>query len=177
MSGKRRVLVTLLVTGAVLAIGGGAYAATISSPVDSNGVIHSCYTTAAVKGSHAIVLQDTTTACPNGTTALNWNQTGATGPQGPAGSQGPTGPQGPAGPAGTANITVQSDTEQGSAEATCPDGTTVVSGGAVDNTGAALSADGPELLRAGNNLPSLDGWIGQTVDPTDTVTAYVLCAQ
>ena len=97
--------IILIATGATLVLIAGsttAYAA-IAGPVDSSGVIHGCYTNKAINGTHALVLQDSSTNCPNGTTAISWNQqgpTGATGPQGPAGPAGATGPQGPAGPQG-----------------------------------------------------------------------------
>ena len=176
MSGRRRVLIALLVTGAVLAIGGGAYAATSSSPVDSNGVIHSCYTTAAVKGSHAIVLQDTTTACPSGTTALNWNQKGATGPQGPAGPQGAQGPAGPQGPAGATNITVETNAGLGSVAVDCPTGTQVTGGGGFDNSGGSLTVDSPQTEKEGNGPLTVTGWSVQGTGSNDEMTVYVLCA-
>jgi hypothetical protein len=90
---------TLVIAGATtLLVGGGGIAAyaTVLNPVGSSGVIYGCYTTAAINGSHALVLQDTGTSCPKGTTAISWNQTG------PAGAPGSTGPAGPAGPAGSA---------------------------------------------------------------------------
>ena len=75
MISKRMALVS---AGAavVLAIGGTAAAAVISGPVDGNGVVHGCYSSAAIKGSHVIVLQDAGSTCPNGTTAVSWNQQG-----------------------------------------------------------------------------------------------------
>jgi hypothetical protein len=62
-------------TGAALAVvaGGTAYAVT-ASPIDSSGVIHGCYTTAATTGSHKIVLQNAGVTCPTGTTAIKWSQ-------------------------------------------------------------------------------------------------------
>ena len=94
----------VLVAGAasVLLIGGGAAGAAIvaSGPVDSSGVIHGCYTTTALNGSHVFVLQDAGTTCPKGTTAISWNQTGPAGPAGATGATGPAGPAGPAGPIG-----------------------------------------------------------------------------
>ena len=98
MISKRMALVS---AGAavVLAIGGTAAAAVISGPVDGSGVVHGCYSSAAIKGSHVIVLQDAGTTCPNGTTAVSWNQQGPAGATGPAGTTGPAGPQGPPGPA------------------------------------------------------------------------------
>src|SRR5260370_19776079 len=85
----RRSLVVGGITGLVLFGGGGAAYAVCAGAVDSGGVIYGCYTNAQIHGSHALVLQDTGTSCPSGTTAIQWNQTG---------SQGPEGPQGPAGP-------------------------------------------------------------------------------
>lgn len=121
---------------AALVIGGGSAFAAVSSPVvDSGGVVHGCVTNAELNGSHVLVAQDAGTACPKGTTAIQWNQqgpagpagaagpagpagdtgaqgpkgdTGDTGPQGPPGNDGATGPQGPAGPstAGPAGLDV-----------------------------------------------------------------------
>jgi hypothetical protein len=106
-----------------LVAGGGTALAVSAGPVSSSGVINGCYTTAEVDGSHALVLQDTGTTCPKGTTAIQWNQagpagpagavgavgatgaTGATGPQGPAGATGPQGPAGATGPQGPAGAT------------------------------------------------------------------------
>lgn len=122
---QMRTRTVLLATGATIALtigGTTAYAAVAGGPVDSGGVVHGCFTNAAIKGSHALVLQDAGTTCPSGTTAVTWNQqgpagatgavgaTGPAGPQGPAGSDGApgpagaTGPQGPPGPAGVANL-------------------------------------------------------------------------
>lgn len=91
---------------ALVAAGTAAGAAIAAGPVDGSGVIHGCWTNAALNGSHAFVLQDAGTTCPKGTAAISWNQqgpagpTGATGPQGPAGQTGATGATGPQGPAG-----------------------------------------------------------------------------
>ena len=106
----------LAVAGLAVALvaGGGTALAAISGPIDSSGVIHGCWTNAAINGTHVFVLQDAGTSCPKGTTAISWNQTGPAGPAGPpgpAGSAGPsgpagltggTGPAGPSGPAGSA---------------------------------------------------------------------------
>ena len=91
---------TLLIAGAtMLLVGGGGIAAyaTVLNPVSSSGVIYGCYANAAVNGSHLLVLQDTGTSCPKGTTAISWSQTG---PSGAAGSPGPAGPSGPTGEPG-----------------------------------------------------------------------------
>jgi len=94
----RRIILTMAAALALVAGGTAAGAAIASGPVDSSGVVHGCYTTNAIKGSHSFVLQDAGTSCPRGTTAVMWNQQG---PQGPKGSPGPQGVAGPQGPAGT----------------------------------------------------------------------------
>jgi collagen type I alpha len=91
---------------ALLAGGTAAGAAMAAGPVDASNVIHGCYSNTAVHGSHALVLQDTGTACPTGWTAISWNvqgppgATGPAGPAGPTGAKGDTGATGLAGPAG-----------------------------------------------------------------------------
>jgi hypothetical protein len=112
----RRIAITGAAALALVAGGTAAGAAVAASPIGGDGVIHGCWTNAALNGSHVIVLQDAGTNCPKGTTAISWNQQGPVGPAGPTGSpgpagpagatgqkgdQGPTGPQGPAGPSGT----------------------------------------------------------------------------
>lgn len=101
----RTILISSTSTLALLA-GGTAAGAVIAGPVDSSGVIYGCYTAKAVTGSHAVVLQDAGTACPSGTTAIQWNQQGPNGPAGPPGPAGPQGATGPAGPAGSDGKTV-----------------------------------------------------------------------
>ena len=97
----------LIASGTALALlaGGTAAGAAIASPTDSSGVIYGCYTTKALNGSHALVLQDVGTTCPSGTTAINWNQQGPAGPAGPAGPTGPAGSPGPQGPKGDTGAT------------------------------------------------------------------------
>ena len=93
----RRIILIMAAALALVAGGTAAGAAIASGPVDSSGVVHGCYTTNAIKGSHFFVLQDAGTSCPRGTTAIMWNQQGPRGPQGPPGPQGVAGPQGPSG--------------------------------------------------------------------------------
>ena len=78
------------VSAMVVAGGGTAAAATVMSrsPVNGSGVIYGCWSNKAINGSHVFALQDAGTRCPNGTTAISWNQAG---PAGPAGPQGPAG--------------------------------------------------------------------------------------
>lgn len=116
MLGLRKALITGAVPLALVAGGTAAGAAIASGPLDGSNVIYGCYTTKALNGSHALVLQDVGTSCPNGTTAIQWNEQGpagaqgAQGPAGPAGPPGPqgatgaTGPQGPAGPPGSSTV-------------------------------------------------------------------------
>jgi len=97
-----RLRTIMIATGATIAlIGTGTAYAAVAGPIDSSGVIHGCYYPATTGGSHKVVLQDTGTTCPSGTTAIKWNQKGPAGPPGPQGSQGASGPQGPQGPPGS----------------------------------------------------------------------------
>ena len=99
----RRSAIILISAGAsfvLLASGATAGAAIAGGPVDSSGVIHGCWTNAAINGTHVFVLQDAGTNCPKGTTAISWNQQGPAGPAGPAGAAGPQGPAGPPGAIG-----------------------------------------------------------------------------
>lgn len=101
-----RLRTVLIAIGAAIAVVAGsttAYAA-IAGPVDGSGVIHGCYTDKALNGSHVIVLQDAGTTCPQGTTAISWNQQGPAGATGPVGPTGATGPAGPSGPAGATGL-------------------------------------------------------------------------
>lgn len=106
-----RLRTIMIATGATIAlIGTGTAYAAVAGPIDSSGVIHGCYYPATTAGSHKIVLQNTGTTCPSGTTAIKWNQTGPAGPAGPPGPPGPQGPkgdtgaQGPPGPTGQPGI-------------------------------------------------------------------------
>jgi hypothetical protein len=85
---------------AALVAGGGTALAASTSPISGTGVITGCYTNAAVNGSHAVVLQNGGTSCPQGTSAITWDQTGPAGPTGPAGATGATGAAGSAGATG-----------------------------------------------------------------------------
>jgi hypothetical protein len=99
----RRIAITGAAVVALVA-GGTAAAAAVAGPIDSSGVIHGCYYPATTSASHKVVLQDTGTNCPSGTTAIKWNQTGPVGPQGPAGPPGPQGPKGDTGAQGPPGI-------------------------------------------------------------------------
>jgi hypothetical protein len=127
----------------LLAVGTTAGAAIAGGPIDGSGVIYGCFTTKALNGSHALVLQDVGTTCPSGTTAIQWNQQGPQGPAGPAGAAGPkgdTGAQGPAGPQGATGPAGP----QGPAGPAGADGKTILNG-----TGApagSLGSDGDFYL-------------------------------
>jgi hypothetical protein len=76
----RRGLIVVATAGLLVGGGGVAFATVAASgPVDGSGVIHGCYSNAAINGSHVLVLQDAGTNCPRGTTPVAWNE------QGPAG--------------------------------------------------------------------------------------------
>jgi hypothetical protein len=141
-----RTRAVMIGAGAVLILGTGstaAYAALAGSPVDASGVIHGCWTNAAINGTHVFVLQDAGTTCPKGTTAIEWNQQGPAGPAGPAGAAGPqgppgaTGPQGPAGNTGPAGGTGPAG-PQGPAGA---DGNTILSGTAAPDNSVGNDGD------------------------------------
>jgi hypothetical protein len=109
---KRSAIIAIsAASGLVLLAGGAAAGAAVAGPIDSSGVVHGCYYPADKNGTHQVVLQDTGTTCPRGTTAITWNQTGPQGPIGLAGSAGPkgdtgaTGAVGPAGPKGDSGAT------------------------------------------------------------------------
>jgi hypothetical protein len=132
----------IVITGAAalaLVAGGTAAGAAIAGPVGSDGTIHGCYTNKAVSGSHVIVLQDAGTNCPNGTTAIQWNQQGPAGAAGPAGPQGPQGPKGDTGSAGT-GATVS---PLASGDPKCANGGASITDGNGNTAYACTGATGP----------------------------------
>jgi hypothetical protein len=76
---NRTILLASGLAVALLAGGGTALAASASSGPVSGGVVYGCYTNAAINGSHVIVLQNASTNCPSGTTAVSWNPAGSAG--------------------------------------------------------------------------------------------------
>ncbi len=90
----RKTIITGSAVAAILGGGGLALAAgTASAPQD----------TACVSGSNVVEhVYAHTASCPDGQTAIRWNQQGPAGPQGATGKTGATGAQGPQGPAGPA---------------------------------------------------------------------------
>lgn len=190
---------TIIGISAAIAVGGGtAYAAVSSSMVGSSGVIHGCISSHEIRGTRTLLVHDTTSRCPRGTTELDWNQRGVTGPvgpkgdtgaagaTGPAGPAGATGPQGPAGPAGPPGVTAAGPdgldiTEVtasgfGTARADCPpDHPWVVGGGGAATGGGALSDSTPEPT-----LSNPTGWaVGAYYAPgqNSAVSAFALCAK
>jgi hypothetical protein len=187
----------------LLAAGTTAGAAIAGGPVDGSGVIHGCWTNAAINGTHIFVLQDAGTNCPKGTTAISWNQqgpagpAGATGPQGPAGpagATGATGPQGPTGPAGPStagpaglDTTVVSVFGSGIVTADCPADHPYVTGGGVLTSFATASAwsfpsgdsaEGPFGLGGEESVTAgvPNGWAGSAA-AGGTLTVYAICAK
>jgi hypothetical protein len=167
---RRRSILIAAVTVAVLAIGGVAYA----TVVDSTGVIHGCVTNAGVNGSHALVVQDTGTSCPKGTSSLNWNQAGPGG-----------------GSVGVATRTF-SGTGTGSAGALCDPVTThnrvttsgystVVGGGGevTEGTGSLKASDtfGTGSGNSNGDSSSQSGWTVASTNDSDQVSVTVICAK
>jgi hypothetical protein len=139
---RRRWLLTLAGSVAVVGVAGGVALATIP---DSGGVVHLCY--AVTNGNVRVVdpasRHKDTQSCRKNEQALPINQrgpTGATGPTGPTGQQGPTGPTGATGPTGSTG-------QQGPAGTAGPTGPT----GEQGPTGAT-GATGPSTGPAGGDL-------------------------
>ena len=147
---RRRTAIIVGITTLALAGGGAAYAATAGGPVDSAGVIHGCFTTAELNGSHALVLQDAGTTCPKNTTAVQWNQAGPAGPAGATGPAGPAGAQGPAGPAGPKGA---------DGSAAFDEGTLSYSGAQNGGTASCLLFDpaGPDASSLAASATTVDG--------------------
>jgi hypothetical protein len=80
-------------TALVVALGGGAYAAT--SFIGSSGQIHGCVSKTGV-----LTILKPGKHCGKGETAISWNQKGPRGAQGASGGQGPKGDQGAPGGTG-----------------------------------------------------------------------------
>ena len=201
-----RVVITGAAALALVAGGTAAGAAIATGPTDGSGVIHGCYSTQALNGSHVFVLQDATINCPKGTAAISWNQTGPAGPAGapglqgdtgPAGSQGLSGPTGPAGPSTSGpdglDVTVVSGgASSGEGTAYCPaDHPYVLGGGAIAEDGSSpLAYSLPGFtVEQGTPDQTLDpieqgqestqeglGWMGATSDGSQ-VGVYVICAK
>ena len=88
---RRTVVVAGMATAALAA--GASYAAIPGA----DGTIRGCYD---ASGSLKVI-DEAQASCPQGTTAVTWNQKG---PKGDTGMRGPTGPMGPRGIAGDANV-------------------------------------------------------------------------
>jgi hypothetical protein len=155
---RRKTIVAGAVT-LVLATGSGiATAAVISSPspVDSSGVIHGCWSNAALNGSHVFALQNAGTSCPKGTTAISWNEqgpAGAKGPAGPAGATGPAGSPGPAGPSGPAGTVSSLDQLNG---IPCASGTGTTSVTYGSNGAVTITCATPTATQTGSATASPD---------------------
>jgi hypothetical protein len=166
-----RLRTVLAATGAAIALVAGtttAYAAAAGGPVDSSGVIHGCWTNAAINGTHVLVLQDAGTTCPKGTTAISWNQqgpagpAGATGPAGPAGTTGPAGPQGLKGDKGDPGAAGAPGTgatvaSLASGDPNCATGGTSVTDGNGNTAYACNGVPGPQGLNGDKGDPGAAG--------------------
>lgn len=167
----------LAVLAALALVAITAVAARASIPAQS-GSVNGCYTTSTLKGVHGLGVVDSTSACPSGTVALNWSQTG---PQGPVGPQGPTGMTGPQGPAGISNYTIVQSVDDGSSttwQVSCPAGL-VELGGGWDNNGQATTVNSDAPLSAVPSSGGQHGWI-VSVGPGSNVTGmlvWAICAK
>ena len=143
--------VTILISAgaglALLAAGTTAGAAIMGGPVDGSGVIHGCWTNAALNGTHVFVLQDAGTTCPKGTAAIAWNQAGPTGPAGAAGPPGPAGAKGDTGPQGPPG----NDGAVGPSGPAGPAGSTGPAGAAGSNGNTVLNGTGAPADSIGDN--------------------------
>jgi hypothetical protein len=159
---KRLAIIAALVLAGL--IGGGIAYASIPGP---DGVIHGCYKTS---DGRALII-DSADTCPNGYTALNWNQTGV---------QGPQGVPGPA--AGWEMVQEDAGTSGGQVAVSpdCPTGKFAVSGGwhftddLSGNTGATqVIHDGPETT-----APTLSqAWIVRIIVTNGgTLRGWAVCA-
>ncbi len=93
---------SLITAGVVLVLGGGGVAAWASSAgtiPGPDGVIHGCYLSGKSQ-LKPLSLVESSTPCPKGFTAIDFNQTGPTGPTGATGATGLTGATGPTGATG-----------------------------------------------------------------------------
>jgi len=156
----------------------GAYAATTSSssPIDSSGVIHGCYASRAIRGSHTVTLQNAGTGCSRGATAVTWNQKGATGPVGPKGPAGAT----TAGPSGLDVITVTDSFAGDSGEAVCPSSHPyVLGGGGQSNRGNGSLTNSVPQVGASGGAPTVPvippGWDVTLSRPGGI--AYAVCVK
>jgi hypothetical protein len=180
----RKIVLTGAAALALLAGGTAAGAAIVGGPIDGSGVIHGCYYPSNVHGSSRVVLQDTTTSCPAGSTPISWNQTGPQGPQGATGAVGPQGPAGvdTAGPSGLDVVQVSNFTNvdsQGFGQeiADCPaDHPYVVGGGGLWTD--LPSSPGPAISQTFPFGPG--GWAVEGFNNTaglNVLEAWAICAK
>jgi hypothetical protein len=183
ISGRAAVIAGL--AGLTLAAAGTAAGAALAGSPVSSGVVYGCYTTqAASNGSHSVVLENAGTACPKGSTAITWNQTG------PAGATGPVGPAGPAGPAGAStagpsglDVTTVTGSGGGStllgdpaiAEAICPTFQPYILGGGFESSGSASSDVTTSMPVEVDG--SQGGWEAVGTPATTSLTVYAICSK
>jgi hypothetical protein len=140
-----------------------AGAAIATGPVDSTGVIHGCYTTAAVSGSHVLKLQNAGTSCPKGTTPISWQAGPST-----------------AGPGGLEVEVLQGLTgESGKSTVMCSaDHPYVLGGGSTQGSGS-VAASLPIVTAPGVEVSSGNGWsaVTSTFPSGPPIAAYVICTR
>ena len=188
----RRTAIAGGVLATVMAIGAGTAYAVTSSVVDSAGVIHGCVSNASAAGTRVLVVHDTNSPCPKGTTELDWSQQGPAGPAGPqgdaglqgqtgdAGAPGPQGNQGPQGPAGvfsgdftSPNGEFTLDVTDAGITLTGPDSSVSVNAGGVSVQGAIIRLNGCAgfVSRIGDLTVADPGGAGQILTGSSSVCA------
>ena len=160
----------LVLTGAITAIAGTAYA---SASVPAQRTIYGCYT----QSNGALNIRDKNTGrtCKRGQRPISWNKQGIPGPQGPPGAA-------TAGPSGLDIIYVQGPTifGQGPSETVdCPsDHPYAVSGGVRGSTDPppfAQPVDDPNGPAVGPG--QMNAWYVSTDLPNATLYGWVMCAK
>ena len=137
--------ITVAVTVLVVTSAG---ARTQTAIPEENGVVHACYRNHSgdKEDNGEVRLVSDPVNCKNNETSLAWavqGQTGGTGPQGNRGVPGPQGPPGPPGATGVAEIEIVSVRDQqahGVVTVNCPQGKTVLSGGARTRAGMLIDS-------------------------------------
>ncbi|MFL5780062.1 MAG: hypothetical protein ACJ760_02005 [Thermoleophilaceae bacterium] len=150
-------------------LGGGALAA--SGSFVTGGKIHACARSSSgfvrlERGSHP--------SCGSGSEAVTWNERGR---QGPEGKRGPEGKQGP--PGVSEYVKVESGVNLpgntiGHADAPCPQGETVLSGGYKTPPGSNLHIEDTAPV-SGNTVWSVAAKNNSSIE--DTLTAVAICAK
>lgn len=166
MHRSKKLVTVVAVTGTTVLAATVAFATT--SPIDSSGRIHGCYSTK----NGALRAIDATASCNSGEKPLLWNQTGPQGPAGPSGPAGADGAAGPIGPQGADGVPGPAGA-QGAKGDTGATGATGPAGpqGPQGPPGPAGSVPAYEWQRAGFPVP-VDSMVPQVISASLPVGFY-----